>query len=64
MTYLSRFNVTHASKGGAHNKAGASDAFGIDWMTMGEVMEAIPPAYTFFLGSQILALTPAKEGSG
>ena len=38
---------------GGH-KAAASEAMGIDWMTLGELSEAIPPAYTRFLGTQIL----------
>ena len=30
-------------------------AMGIDWMTWPELAEAIPPAYTEHLGSQLLA---------
>jgi DNA (cytosine-5)-methyltransferase 1 len=30
-------------------------AMGIDWMTKGELVEAIPPAYTKFIGEQLLA---------
>jgi DNA (cytosine-5)-methyltransferase 1 len=29
-------------------------AMGIDWMTQGELTEAIPPAYTEFIGRQLL----------
>ncbi len=30
------------------------EAMGIDWMTLAELQEAIPPAYTEFIGSQLL----------
>jgi len=32
----------------------ARDAMGIDWMTRDELVEAIPPAYTEFIGRQII----------
>jgi DNA (cytosine-5)-methyltransferase 1 len=35
--------------------AQARTAMGIDWMTRDELREAIPPAYTEFLGRQLLA---------
>lgn len=31
-------------------------AMGVDWMTLEELSEAIPPAYTEFIGSQLLAV--------
>lgn len=31
----------------------ARDAMGIDWMTREDLSEAVPPAYTYFVGSQI-----------
>lgn len=39
---------------GGH-KAAASEALGIDWMTLTELSESIPPAYTRFLGEQLMA---------
>lgn len=35
-------------------QAQANAAMGIDWMTFGELSEAIPPAYTRHLGAQLL----------
>ena len=31
------------------------DAMGIDWMTWRELREAIPPAYTEWIGQQLMA---------
>ena len=33
-----------------------NEAMGIDWMKGGEISQAIPPAYTFFIGCQLLAI--------
>jgi DNA (cytosine-5)-methyltransferase 1 len=41
--------------GGNCTIAAARDAMGIDWMTKNELNEAIPPAYTEFIGIQLLA---------
>lgn len=35
------------------------EAMGIDWMTLRELSESIPPAYTAFLGEQIMSLVTA-----
>ena len=35
---------------------------GIDWMTKGELNEAIPPAYTQHLGNQIVAHLGLSDG--
>jgi DNA (cytosine-5)-methyltransferase 1 len=32
----------------------ARDAMGIEWMIWGELVEAIPPAYTHYIGNQIM----------
>lgn len=39
---------------GGH-KAAASKSMGIDWMTLGELSEAIPPAYSEFIGREAMA---------
>lgn len=41
----------------ARTLAQAQAAMGIDWMTWDELREAIPPAYTEFIGLQLLAAT-------
>lgn len=40
--------------GGNCTIAAARDAMGIDWMNKNELNEAIPPAYTRFIGKQLL----------
>lgn len=41
--------------GGNCSKAAAADAMGMPWATKGELNEAIPPAYTRWIGGQLLA---------
>lgn len=40
---------------GRDKPALAREAMGMDWATMGELSEAIPPAYTRFIGEQLMA---------
>jgi DNA (cytosine-5)-methyltransferase 1 len=42
---------SHGTKAGNEN---ASKMMGIDWMKRDEIIEAIPPAYTEFIGKQLL----------
>lgn len=36
-------------------------AMGVDWMTLPELSQAIPPAYCEFIGGQLLAALPARS---
>lgn len=38
-------------------------AMGIDWMTLHELSESIPPAYTEFIGEQLLAAVSMEQAS-
>jgi len=40
--------------GGNCTLAAARHAMGIDWMTKNEINESIPPAYTRFIGEELL----------
>ena len=47
--------------GGNCSLANARAAMGIDWMNKAEINEAIPPAYTEFIGGQLLAALTQEE---
>lgn len=61
--YFGRANV--GKRGGSSGIMGigpgqdARRAFGIDWMSLREMRQAIPPAYTEFIGNQLLSVIPA-----
>lgn len=41
-------------------RAGRREAMGIDWMTHAEIAQAVPPAYTQFIGEQLMAYLTAE----
>lgn len=47
--------------GGNCTRAAAADAMGIDWMLKTELNQAIPPAYTRWIGRQMLAHIEAER---
>lgn len=47
--------------GGNCTLAAAREAMGIDWMTKSEINESIPPAYTEFIGRQLLRSMSGPE---
>jgi DNA (cytosine-5)-methyltransferase 1 len=49
-----RRDFVQVTGGGNCSVAAAREAMGIDWMTKNELNEAIPPAYTHFIGEQLL----------
>jgi DNA (cytosine-5)-methyltransferase 1 len=50
--------------GGNCTVANKASAMGIDWMTGRELNEAIPPAYTEFLGRQLLRFAELRTPAG
>ena len=61
------FAPRNGIKGGVGHTTGwkaASEAMGIDWMKQGELTQAIPPAYTEFIGRALAsAIRQATRGS-
>ncbi len=57
-----RANLRRTVEVGAYRTAKiAPAAMGIDWMELGELSQAVPPAYTEFIGRQMLAHMRAQE---
>lgn len=53
----------HGGEGASFTLAAWQEAMGIDWMTKEELAQAIPPAYTEFLGKQLLAHVDARRAA-
>jgi DNA (cytosine-5)-methyltransferase 1 len=53
--YLSRFVNVYGTGGGKARDKWA-EAMGVDWMSPTELGQAIPPAYTEYIGRQLLAM--------
>ncbi|MGH9636069.1 MAG: DNA cytosine methyltransferase [Candidatus Angelobacter sp.] len=53
--YVTKSGQTQYREGHARKSVGQA-AMGIDWMTLKEMSEAIPPAYTEYLGRQLLSI--------
>jgi DNA (cytosine-5)-methyltransferase 1 len=54
-------NFVSVNGGGNCSVAAAREAMAIHWMTKNELNEAIPPAYTQFIGEQLLAYIAAQK---
>ncbi len=50
--------------GGNCSVSAARDAMGIDWMTKRELNEAIPPAYAYFIGIELMRCLVNKNRKG
>jgi DNA (cytosine-5)-methyltransferase 1 len=66
-TYRYRNNGNYKGKSlirAAKSIEEASEAMGIDWMTWGEIREAIPPAYTQAIGTFLMAEVKRRQTVG
>ena len=55
------YDPWHGGEQARNEREKLSSAMGIDWfMTRPEVREAIPPAYTFFIGTQLMEILKPK----
>lgn len=55
---------TYADRTLPHGLAARKEAMGIDWMTRDELTEAIPPAFTEYIGRELLRVLAADGPSG
>lgn len=53
--YDGPYVAVYGKGGGKANLEEASAAMGVDWMDLDGIIESIPPAYTEFIGKQLLA---------
>lgn len=53
--------VGHAGKKQNYTTEAAQEAMGIDWMTKRELVQAIPPVYTHWIGQQLMQFLQAES---
>jgi DNA (cytosine-5)-methyltransferase 1 len=58
-----RNRCTGPAAGRKNKIAEGRKAMGIDWMTRGELSESIPPAYTEYIGRQLLAVIEQERAA-
>lgn len=54
-TSMTTVKPSGAARSYQGNNEERAEAMGVDWMTRDEIAEAIPPAYTEFIGEQLMA---------
>lgn len=59
--YRSSGGITGVKVDGEAGWRAAAEAMGIDWMTRAEAAQAIPPAYTEWIGRQMIAMLQAVQ---